>query len=261
MTKGIIIVGYGTRTGNLTEILERQAARLRARGIPNVYVAYFRVSKPTIQEAVKQAVADGVDDILALPYYIAEGRLTFELIPEELGLETGSRGTVKVDGKEVRIRMATAFGSTWALTDILVDPISDCGGKFDDGILVLGHGSRDLTSSNEEIIALNAVRLDSMGYEHVQYSFNEFVEPTIADALKGLAAEGVDRIIAVPLFIANGVHLGEEIPEQLGIPAYSPGGTIEVDGRKIELVYTKPVEDDPRLTDVLLAKVAEFRGE
>ena len=59
MTKGIIIVGYGTRTGNLTEIIERQADRLRARGRPNVYVAYFRVSEPTIQAAVKQAVAEG----------------------------------------------------------------------------------------------------------------------------------------------------------------------------------------------------------
>ena len=49
MTKGIIIVGYGTRTGNLTEIIEKQAARMRARGMKIVYTAYFRVSSPTIQ--------------------------------------------------------------------------------------------------------------------------------------------------------------------------------------------------------------------
>ena len=76
-----------------------------------------------------------------------------------------------------------------------------------------------------------------------------------------LAEEGVSRIIAVPLFIANGVHLGEEIPEQLGIPAYSEGGDIEIGGRKIQLVYTKPVEADPRLTDIIVAKAREFLGE
>lgn len=262
MTKGIIIVGYGTRTGNLTEILEKQAARLRARGIRNVYTAYFRVSSPTIQEAVSKAVADGCNDILAIPYYIAEGRLTYELIPSKLGLDTGSsRGTALIDGKEVRIRMATAFNAAPALTDILVDCIADNGGDMDTGILILGHGSRDLTSSNEEIISLNARRLRSIGYRHVAHSFNEFVEPTIAEALKGLAAEGVSRIITIPLFIANGVHLGEEIPEQLGIPAYSEGGEIEVGGRKISLVYTKPVEANPRLTDILVTKAREFLGE
>ena len=262
MTKGIIIVGYGTRTGNLTEIIEKQAARMRARGIGNVYTAYFRISSPTIQEAVSRAVADGCNDILAIPYYIAEGRLTFEMIPAKLGLDTGSsRGTALVDGKEVRIRMASAFGSSPALTDILIDRIADNGGDMDTGILVLGHGSRDLTSSNEEIMTLNAKRLRAIGYRHVAHSFNEFVGPAIAEALKALAEEGVSRIIAVPLFIANGVHLGEEIPEQLGIPAYSEGGDIEIGGRKIQLVYTKPVEADPRLTDIIVAKAREFLGE
>ncbi|MBQ5483609.1 MAG: cobalamin biosynthesis protein CbiX, partial [Candidatus Methanomethylophilus sp.] len=132
---------------------------------------------------------------------------------------------------------------------------------MDTGILVLGHGSRDITSSNEEIMILNAKRLRAIGYRHVAHSFNEFVGPTIAEALKTLAAEGVSRIITVPLFIAKGVHLGEEIPEQLGIPAYSEGGDIEIGGRKIQLVYTKPVEADPRLTDIIVAKAREFLGE
>ena len=262
MTKGIIIIGYGTRTGNLTEIIEGQAARLRARGIGNVYTAYFRVSSPTIQEAVAEAVGDGCDDLLAIPYYIAEGRLTYEMIPDKLGLGTGSsRGTALVGGKDIRIRMASAFNSAPALTDILIDRIADSGGTMDTGILIIGHGSRDLTSSNEEVISLNARRLKAVGYRHVAYSFNEFVGPAIADALKGLASEGVSRIIAVPLFIASGVHLGEEIPEQLGIPAYSGGGQISAGGREIPLVYTRPVGADPRLTDILVAKAREFLGD
>jgi sirohydrochlorin cobaltochelatase len=208
-----------------------------------------------------QAVKDGVDDVLGLPYYIAEGTLTFELIPAKLGLSAGSRGVAEVDGKKVRIRMAPAFGTSRILTNFLTDRIADAGGDMDTGILVLGHGSRDLTSSNEEIISLNASRLTKMGYRNVVYAFNEFVEPIIADALKTLASKDVKRIIAVPLFIASGVHLGEEIPEQLGIPAYSAGGQIEVSGKKIELVYTKPVEDDGRITDLLVSKIADFRGE
>ncbi|WP_320408843.1 hypothetical protein [Candidatus Methanomethylophilus sp. 1R26] len=34
----------------------------------------------------------------------------------------------------------------------------------------------------------------------------------------------------MPMFIAMGLHLGEEIPEQIGIPPYSDGGEIEAGG-------------------------------
>ena len=153
-----MIAGYGTRKGNLEEILERQAARMRARGIANVYIGYFRVSSPSIPEALEQMVADGVDDVLVMPYYIAEGRLTYELIPGKLGI-SGNVGTVDVKGKNVKVRMAPAFGNIPALADIVCDRVADAGGDFDDGVMVIGHGSRDSVSSNKDIMEMNADRL------------------------------------------------------------------------------------------------------
>jgi len=159
MKKGILIVGYGTRTGNLIDVLEKQAARLRARGRENVYVCYFRVSHPTIQEALAKMADDGVDTVLAVPYYIAEGRLTYELIPEKMGIPKCASGVADINGKKVRIFMSHAFGRTHILTHILCDRIAEAGGSKDSGILVIGHGSRDIVDSNREIIKLNAARL------------------------------------------------------------------------------------------------------
>ena len=259
MTKGIMIAGYGTRKGNLEEILERQAARMRARGIANVYIGYFRVSSPSIPEVLEQMAADGVDDVLVMPYYIAEGRLTYELIPGKLGI-SGNVGTVDVKGKNVKVRMAPAFGNNPVLADIVCDRVADAGGDFDDGVMVIGHGSRDSVSSNKDIMEMNADRLRRRGFKNVAYTFNEFCEPTIADAVGSLAAAGVDRIIAVPLFVAMGLHLGEEVPEQIGIPAYSQGGEITAGGRKIEVRYTRPVEDDVRLLETMVAGAKNFYG-
>ena len=260
MTKGTLIIGYGTRTGNLTDVLETQAARLRARGRANVHVAYFRVSSPTIQEALSQMAADGVDEILAAPYYIAEGSLTNQLIPEKLGI-AGKSGVADVGGKQVSITMAPAFGRSRTLTSIIMDRIAEAGGSLDDGILVLGHGTRDPTSENSKVVAMNADRLHKAGYANVAHAFNEFNGPSIKESMEALVSNGAKRIVVVPLFIANGVHLGEEIPEQLGIPSYSNGGTTEICGNTIDIAYTRPVEDDPRLLEIIDGEIAEFNGE
>ena len=87
MTNGIIIAGYGTRKGNLEEVLQTQAKRLRCRGWDHVEFGYFRVSSPTIPEALERLVDAGVDNVVVLPYYIAEGTLTKQLIPEKLGID------------------------------------------------------------------------------------------------------------------------------------------------------------------------------
>ncbi len=246
-----MIVGYGTRKGNLEEVLEAQANRLKCRGWENVEVAYFRVSKPTIQEALKSLVSKGVDKIAVLPYYIAEGTLTKELIPEKLGIDPKEIAEVEVDGKTVTIHMAPAFNTDIMLTNIISDKIADVGGDKDCGIMILGHGTRYKSLTNMRIIALNAERLRKRGFKHVTHAFNEFCEPSIKDSLDYLEKEGVKRIIAIPLFIAMGLHLGDEIPEQIGIPSYSDGGDITVNGRKISVTYTRPVEADNRLTDYL----------
>ncbi|MBR4244229.1 MAG: cobalamin biosynthesis protein CbiX [Candidatus Methanomethylophilaceae archaeon] len=257
MTNGIIIAGYGTRKGNLEEILQTQARRLRCRGWENVEIGYFRVSSPTIPEALERLVDAGVDNVVIIPYYIAEGTLTKQLIPEKLKMDS-DMADIKVKGKDVTICMAPAFGMNMVLTDILCDKIADAGGDTDCGIMIIGHGTRYDSLANMRVIKQNAERLKSMGYIHTKYTFNEFCEPTIKDTLDELEKEGVERIIALPLFIAMGLHLGDEIPEQIGIPSYSEGGDITINGRKINVYYGRPVEADNRLTDYLDMRAAEY---
>jgi sirohydrochlorin cobaltochelatase len=260
VSKGILIVGYGTRQGNLEQILEIQKKRLSCRQFDIVEIAYFRISKPTIQDAVKSMVAKGVDEIIAIPYFIAEGKLTKIMIPEKLGI-TGECGVANVDGKEVLIQVAPAFGVSYALTEIILDRIAAAGGDKDSGILILGHGTLYAAKTNMHIVKLNADRIRAIGFKHVQYSFNEFCEPSIKEALDCLEKQGVKKIVTVPLFIAKGIHLGEEIPEQLGIPAFSNGGTIKVNGREIDLAYTDPMDADQRLTDLLVRTAKHYMGE
>jgi len=63
----------------------------------------------------------------------------------------------------------------------------------------------------------------------VKLAFLELMQPALADAVAGMAAEGVTRITLVPLFLAQGGHLKEDLPRLLDdICRSHPGITIDV---------------------------------
>jgi len=47
-------------------------------------------------------------------------------------------------------------------------------------------------------------------------AYNEFCAPTVAEAVRGLAAEGITEVVAMPsMFTRGGVHAEVEIPESI----------------------------------------------
>jgi len=63
----------------------------------------------------------------------------------------------------------------------------------------------------------------------VQLAFLELMQPALADAVAGMAADGITRITLVPLFLAQGGHLKEDLPRLLDdVRRSHPGVTIDV---------------------------------
>ena len=63
----------------------------------------------------------------------------------------------------------------------------------------------------------------------VELAFLELMQPTLASAVAGLADEGVWHITVVPLFLAQGGHLKEDLPRLLDdIRSHHPGLRIDV---------------------------------
>ena len=73
-----------------------QARKLEEIRGQKVYTGFFRVSKPSIQEAMSQMAADGVDSLAVVPLLISDSSMTSDLIPEAIGMK-GRKGTVVVD--------------------------------------------------------------------------------------------------------------------------------------------------------------------
>ena len=95
-------------------------------------------------------------------------------------------------------------------------------------IILFAHGARDpqwAAPFRRMVARLRAARPDLP----VQLAFLELMQPALADAVAGMAADGIKRITLVPLFLAQGGHLKEDLPRLLeNIRRSHPGITIDV---------------------------------
>ncbi len=123
------------------------------------------------------------------------------------------------------------------------------------GILALGHGSRH--PHNKEVVT-GVAELIAKKYRDivVHTAFMNMNNPTVKEGLEAFKGTGVSTIVAVPIFLAHGVHTMEDIPQILGISRDARKTTIKLDGRDVTLIYSEPLG-----TDELIAEVAFKRAK
>ncbi|MCZ7362231.1 MAG: sirohydrochlorin nickelochelatase [Candidatus Methanoperedens sp.] len=123
------------------------------------------------------------------------------------------------------------------------------------GILALGHGSKH--PHNKEVVT-GVAELIAKKHNNVvvRTGFMNMNTPTMKEGLDAFSGTGVSTIIAVPIFLAHGVHTMEDIPQILGISRDSRKTTIKLDGKNVTLIYSEPLG-----TDELIAEVAFKRAK
>lgn len=255
--KGILIVGHGSRYEYNRKVMEMQVRRLRDMGFGNVYMGFDETSHPLIGDSLLQMAEDGVDEIIAIPFFVASGVHVTRTISEKLGAKAGESADITVGGRRMRVHYGHPFGEDPLLARILGEKVFFLdSGKGVTGVMVMGHGSR--LPYNEQIIRLNAERLTAMSIPNVYYAFNEFNLPTIEDTVERMLADGVTEIIALPLFISSGDHLKNDIPEKIRLRDGMSQGTFDHDGRTVTVRYASPIGEDPRLTELFAEKAKKF---
>ncbi len=98
----------------------------------------------------------------------------------------------------------------------------------DSAILLFAHGARDPSWAEPFRRIVARLRHKQSGIR-VELAFLEVMQPTLESAIAGLAAEGIGRITVVPLFLAQGGHLKEDLPKLLDdIRRHQPALRIDV---------------------------------
>ncbi len=120
-------------------------------------------------------------------------------------------------------------------------------------VVLIGHGSK--LPYSKEVLEEFGRGVEKRGlFKAVKVAFMQLNSPSIEEALRGLAESGLKNIVALPVFLADGAHTTEDIPEKLK-EAFE-GEWAEV-GKGVKLTYAKPIGADERVVDILLDRAKE----
>ena len=176
------------------------------------------------------------ETVVAVPVFMSVGYFTEEIVPRELRLSGASS---QVDGRWVYY--VAPVGTDPRLADVIAERAKQVGATANSSVIVLGHGT-SCNPNSQTTIYEQAARV------RAKQSFAE-VETVFLDQVPKLdhvwSLTSTQHLVVVPLFVADGWHVGATIPEDLGL---THGGASR-DGRRLD--FTAAVGTHPQLTDVI----------
>ncbi|WP_224269476.1 CbiX/SirB N-terminal domain-containing protein [Haloprofundus salinisoli] len=227
----------------------------------------FWKEEPSLREVLRTVESD---EVFVVPMFISEGYFTEQVIPRELRLDgwdvsewdsdglSASHATLAATDTDQRVRYCGPVGTHESMTDVLVrraesvtgDPT--VGKGF--GLAVVGHGT-ERNENSAKAIEYHADRIREMDrFDEVQALYMDEA-PEVDDVTDHFESEDV---VVVPLFIADGFHTQEDIPEDVGLTDdYREGYPVpaDVDGHRIW--YAGAVGTEALMADVVLERASE----
>jgi sirohydrochlorin cobaltochelatase len=246
--KALVIVGHGSHLNEDSSLpVYEHAERIRETGEFDEVVECFWKEEPSMRH-VLDTVESG--EVYVVPAFISEGYFTQQVIPRELGLE----GPVTRKGEKT-VCYAGPLGTFEGMPDVILERVNDLmRGKVTSertALVLLGHGT-DLNKNSGGVIYLNAGRIrDREVFDLVEVGFLD-QEPEIGEVVENVEAENV---VLIPVFIAEGWHTRETIPQDLGLT-----GEMTVRGDRT-IFYGAPVGTHPSMANLIAARARETMRE
>jgi sirohydrochlorin cobaltochelatase len=246
--KALVIVGHGSHLNEDSSLpVYEHAERIRETGEFDEVVECFWKEEPSMRH-VLDTVESG--EVYVVPAFISEGYFTQQVIPRELGLE----GPVTRKGEKT-VCYAGPLGTFEGMPDVILERVNDLmRGRETSGrtaLVLLGHGT-DLNKNSGGVIYQNAGRIREREiYDLVEVGFLD-QEPEIGEVVENVEAENV---VLIPVFIAEGWHTRETIPQDLGLT-----GEMTVRGDRT-IFYGAPVGTHPSMANLIAARARETMRE
>jgi len=81
-------------------------------------------------------------------------------------------------------------------------------------LILFAHGARDPEWASPLRRVCAAVRTQAPGLR-VELAFLELMSPNLRDSAESLVSDGFERVVVVPMFIAQAGHLKRDVPQLL----------------------------------------------
>ncbi|HET7324745.1 MAG TPA: CbiX/SirB N-terminal domain-containing protein [Halococcus sp.] len=231
----------------------------------------FWKEEPSFREVLRTVESE---EVYVVPLFISEGYFTEQVIPRELRLEdwdvslwdsTGTDAdatTLSAEDVDTTVHYCGPVGTHPSMTDVIVkraesvtgDP--EVGERF--GLAVVGHGTKRNENSAKAVEYHTERIRDMERFEQVEALFMD-EEPEIDDVTEHFSTTD---IVVVPLFIADGYHTQEDIPEDMGLTNdHRTGYDVPSEVGDHRIWYAGAVGTEPLLADVVLERAADAGAE
>ena len=269
MSEALLVVAHGSHLNPASSApAQDHADRIRAAGaVGEVREAHWK-EEPSLRNGLRTVVAE---EVYVVPLFVSEGYFTEEVIPRELRLDfeagdwdsegTGA-GSVTVEPADVdkTVHYCGPVGTHDAMSDVIVrraeSVTGDPGVGPGAGLAVVGHGTKR-NENSAKAVEYHADRIRGRDrFAEVQALFMD-EEPEVDDLTDYFRS---DDIVVVPLFIADGYHTQEDIPEDIGLSEDGSGrGEYDVPARVDghDIWYAGAVGTEPLMADVILERAAD----
>jgi sirohydrochlorin cobaltochelatase len=253
--QALVIVGHGSHLNSESSApVYRHAAAIRALGLFDEVRECFWKEEPGMREIFDLVESDTV---YVVPLFISEGYFTEEVIPRELGLDGPAPSLTRKLGKT--IHYCGPIGTHPGMTRMILRRAEESAGLSDAeareaGLIVIGHGTERNSNSSEVIRRVTREAREAGVFAWVEAGYLD-QPPEVGEVLEGMAER---QVVLVPLFVAEGWHTQETIPDDLGIRRPAESSMTELDGRTI--FYAAPVGTFPEVADIILQRVREAGG-
>jgi sirohydrochlorin cobaltochelatase len=231
----LVLVGHGfPRRPHARHPAHDHAERLQeAEPLDEVTPALMK-GEPSLETALRSIPGGRA---VVVPLFVSDGYFVGEALPERVEDNRPEGLTVEY---------AQPIGTHEKVTDVLTGLALSAIDGPPEGVelALLGHGSEH-GSANREAVGSHACRIAERGTFAAVRSY--FIEEEPGVELLPTEA-GAEETVAVPVFVAEGGHVREDIPEQLGIEGRD--GTVE----GTHVTCTDPVGTDPMVAGIAFGR-------
>jgi sirohydrochlorin cobaltochelatase len=271
--QALVIVAHGSHLNpDSSTPTYRHADTIRETGVFDEVTTTFWKEEPHVREVLRTLESE---EVFVVPLFISEGYFTEQVIPRELRLKGFDVDQWDSDGTSADYTTLTATdvagktihycgpaGTHDAMTDVIVrraetvtdDP--DVGPGF--GLAVVGHGT-NRNENSAKAIRYHTERIRALDrFDEVRDLYMD-EDPEVDDVAEFFET---DDVIVVPLFIADGYHTQEDIPEDMGlVDDYRKGYEIPTAVDGVRIWYAGAVGTEDLMADVVLERARDAGAE
>lgn len=274
--QALVIVGHGSHLNpGSSDPAFAHADTIRASGAFDEVREAFWKEEPSFREVLRTLESE---EVFVVPLFISEGYFTEQVIPRELRLadwnaeDWDSDGTdadhvtVEAGDVEKTVHYCGPVGTHDSMSNVIVQRAvsvtehEDVGlpedDQFEDGVglAVVGHGTERNENSAKAIYYHADQIRERDRFDEVQAVFMD-EDPEVDDVTEFFDSRDV---VVVPLFVADGFHTQEDIPEDVGLTDdYRTGYDIPAAVDDHRIWYSGAVGTEPLVADVILERAAD----